>query len=350
MSDIAEKLIDQVKQAAENATPLKIVGGGSKTGLLSRDFEGQEICVAGHSGIVDYQPSELVMTVRAGTPLQDMEEALAEQGQMLSFEPPYLGDGATIGGTLACNLSGPARPWGGSVRDHALGVRLINGKGEHLRFGGQVMKNVAGYDGSRLQAGALGTLGVMSEVSLKVLPRPEKTLTLVQEMNGPEAITKMNALSGQPKPLTGACWQAGKLYLRLSGAERAVEGTRQQWGGELLADDAAFWQGMRELSFASEAPLWRFSIKSTAPMLDVAGEQVIDWAGAQRWISGAFDFSEMEKIAAGAQGHVTLFKGGDRSGEVRQGLDPLQQKLQKRLKEAFDPKGIFNPGALYSWM
>lgn len=353
MTDISPRLIDQVQEAFSTGKTLRIVGSGSKKGCLARTHEGALLDVSGHSGIVDYQPTELVLTARSGTPLAEIEKALDGAGQTLAFEPPYLGAGATIGGTLACNLSGPSRPWVGSVRDMTLGVRLINGKGEHLRFGGQVMKNVAGYDASRLQAGALGALGVLTEVSLKVLPKPEETITLTYEIDEAAAIEKMNRMCGQAKPLSGAAWSDGQLYIRLSGAKAAVAGTVKQWGGDSVTEDDVFWQGIRELEnpfFQSDASLWRFSVKPSATPFLTEGKTLLDWGGAQRWVLGDYELNHMEEIARKAGGHVVLFKGGDRTSEVRQGLDPLQQKLQSRLKQSFDPKGIFNPGCLYSWM
>ncbi|MEH6473344.1 MAG: glycolate oxidase subunit GlcE, partial [Halopseudomonas sp.] len=217
MADISTRLQDQVKTARLEGSELNIVGGGSKV-FMGRIGRGSQLDISGHSGIVSYQPVELVLTARAGTLISDIQATLAEQGQTLACQPPTFDGNATLGGTLACNQSGPARPWCGSIRDHVLGVRLINGKGEHLKFGGQVMKNVAGYDVSRLQAGAMGTLGVLTEISLKVLPKPAYSLTLVEAMPLEQAIERMNARASEPKPLSAACWLDGRLYLRLSGA------------------------------------------------------------------------------------------------------------------------------------
>jgi glycolate oxidase FAD binding subunit len=272
---------------------------------------------------------------------------------MLSFEPPHLGENATIGGTLACNLSGPARPWGGSVRDMVLGVRLINGRGEHLRFGGQVMKNVAGYDVARLQAGALGSLGVITEVSLKVLPKPETTISLRFEMEQEAAIRRMNVFAGTPKPISGAVWVGGVLYVRLSGAEDAVQSTYDEWGGDRLPENSTFWTDLREQKlefFAGSEPLWRLAIRSTAPTLLDGKDILIDWGGGQRWLRGNHDLSELQLVAERYSGHVTLFKGGDRNKEVRQELSDMQKQIHIGLKRAFDPEGILNPGSLYSWM
>jgi glycolate oxidase FAD binding subunit len=352
-ADHSAQILDALRASCEQRLPVYISAGGSKRHFAGRDCEATVLDVSGHRGIVDYQPTELVITARAGTPLTELVAALAEHGQQLSFEPPQLGGIATLGGTLACNLSGPARPWGGSIRDHVLGVSLINGRCERLRFGGKVMKNVAGYDVSRLQAGALGTLGVLCDISLRVAPKPQATLTLCYAMSASEAITRMNRRAGEPKPLSAACWLDGHLYLRLSGAERAVHSTAAQWGGDLLAAAQAPWEGLREMSlpfFAGDAPLWRFSMLSSAPLREGFGPTLIDWGGAQRWVRGEHPWRELQQSAAAAGGHVTLLRGGNRRGEVRSTLSAVEQRLQQRLKQAFDPYGILNPGRLYSWL
>ncbi len=279
------------------------------------DADASTLSLAEHTGVVEYHPVELVLTVRAGTTLKEIEAVLAEQGQCLHFEPPHFGDASTIGGTMACNLSGPARPWAGSVRDQVLGIRLLNGKGEHLRFGGQVMKNVAGYDVSRLQAGAMGTLGVITEISLKVMPKPAATVTLVREMAMDEVVEYMNRRAGEPKPITGACWVDGKVYLRLAGAKSAVEATAEKWGGgEVMAEGDQFWREVQDMQHGffddPEAPLWRFSLDSTArtPKLD-GPPWMIDWVGSQRWYRGQASLSDLEPLARAAGGQVSLFRG-----------------------------------------
>jgi len=353
MSDRTQELIEQVNRARAAGSTLEIIGGGSKKFMGRETTADATIGISGHRGIVSYEPVELVLTARAGTPLREIEGALEQNGQMLAFEPPHFGENATLGGILACNQSGPARPWSGSVRDAVLGIRLINGQGEHLRFGGQVMKNVAGYDVSRAQAGALGSLGILTEISLKVMPRPAASRTLVQEMDAAQAIAKMNELAGQPRPLTGACWLQGRLYLRLAGVAAAVDGSVRRWGGEVLEDGGDFWQTLREHQqafFVGEEPLWRFSINSAAPLWRDDAEWLIDWGGAQRWLRGDHPFPELEREASRAGGQVALFRGGDRAGEVFATPSPAVQLLHRRLKEAFDPARIFNPGRLYHWM
>ncbi|MGM0954182.1 MAG: glycolate oxidase subunit GlcE [Pseudomonadota bacterium] len=357
MADQIQSLQEQVLKARADGQTLNIVGGGTKSFMgRTPDTNAAPLSLAEHTGVVEYHPVELVLTVRAGTKLSEIEAVLAEEGQCLHFEPPRLGEsgeGATIGGTLAANLSGPARPWSGSVRDQVLGVRLLNGQGEHLRFGGQVMKNVAGYDVSRLQAGAMGALGVMTEISLKVMPKPATTATLVQDMPLDSAIDYMNRRAGEPKPLTGACWLDGKVYLRLAGARSAVEATAEQWDGEVLENGDAFWQQLQDLQhefFAGDDPLWRFSVKSSAIMPSLDGPWLVDWAGAQRWYRGAATLRDLEPLALEAGGQVSLFRGGDRTGEVMHSQPEALKTIQRRLKQSFDPDGLFNPGRLYSWL
>lgn len=344
MTESLQALVETVTESRRTGNTLRIRGGDSKAHVIGRHCRADnELNLAGYRGVSDYQPRELVLSARAGTPISELQALLAEQGQTLPFDPPAFADRATLGGTLACNINGPGRPWLGSVRDAVLGVQLINGEGALLEFGGKVMKNVAGYDVSRLQAGALGTLGAITEVHLKVLPLPESTLTLAYDASADRALELMTEKARQPKPLTGACWLDGRLYLRLAGARQAVQHTAQLWGGEQA--DAHFWQQLRELShpfFAGDAPLWRLATDVHTPADDAQG-QCIDWGGSQRWLR-----ARPGKIPPGS--HLCLFAGGDRQAEVRGELDPVQQRLQLRLKQSMDPAGILNPGRLYSWM
>ena len=284
--------------------------------------------------------------------LAEIEAALLEQGQMLAFEPPYFGEGTTLGGCVAAGLSGPRRPYAGAVRDFVLGVRILDGKGDDLRFGGQVMKNVAGYDVSRLMAGSLGTLGVLLEVSLKVLPAPAAETTLHLECNQEQALLLMNEWAGKPLPVTATAYRDGELDVRLSGARVAVDAAGAKIGGTLVAPAQAirFWAGIREHAdpfFADSEPLWRLSVNSTTPPLDVPGHQLIEWGGALRWLKSTADAKTICDAAARSGGHATLFRGGDRSGGVFHPLAPALMKLHRNLKQAFDPAGIFNPGRLY---
>ncbi|HZV55309.1 MAG TPA: glycolate oxidase subunit GlcE [Rhodocyclaceae bacterium] len=343
MNDLTEQFIERIR-AASSDSPLRIRGGGSKDfyGEIPR---GEILDTRGHGGIVAYEPTELVVTARCGTPLAEIEAVLAEQNQFLAFEPPSFAN-ATIGGVVAAGLSGPRRAAVGAVRDFVLGVQLLDGESRRLTFGGQVMKNVAGYDVSRLIAGSLGTLGLILEVSLKVLPRPVAETTLRLDMPQAKAIEAMNAWAGQPLPISASCWCDDILTLRLSGARAAVASAREKLGGEAVADADAFWSGLREQRhefFAGEESLWRLSLPSVTPPL--SGTQLIEWSGSQRWLRG--DAEAVRAAAAGAGGHATLFRSGDKSAGVFQPLLPALMQIHRQLKAAFDPRGVFNPGRLY---
>lgn len=351
MSDISQQLIERVQTASSQDETLNIIGSGTK-GFMGREQKGTALEVAGHTGIVSYNPAELVMIARSGTTLKEISQTLGENRQMLPCESPLLGD-ATIGGVMACNQSGPSRPWRGGIRDCVLGIRMINGNGEHLRFGGQVIKNVAGYDIARLQAGAMGSLGVITEVSFKVIPVPAAQQSLITFLSAEEALEKMSALLSKSLPLTGACWHEGKMYLRFSGAGQAVQAAAQTFGGDPLPDDNDFWSQLNEKTlnfFSPDKPLWRFSIRPTAEHFLSEGDWLIDWAGAQRWLSGDYPVAELREYAKASGGQVELFRGGDRRGEVMHQPDPVTRELLIRMKKAFDPKGIFNPGRLHSWL
>lgn len=349
MADRTAELQDRVQRAIADRAPLQILGGGSKA-FLGRPAVGDPLSLAGHAGILSYEPSELVVTARSGTPLAELEAALEAQGQMLAFEPPHFG-GATLGGCVAAGLSGPRRPFAGAVRDHVLGVRLLNGRGEVLRFGGEVMKNVAGYDLSRLMVGAMGTLGVLLEVSLKVLPRPAVELTLRRPASAAEAVEAMNRWAGRPLPLSAGAFDGELLHVRLSGTESGVRAARRVVGGDPVDDGGAFWRRLREQRhavFETALPLWRLSVPPATPPLDLPGRQLIDWGGAQRWLLSEAPARQVRAVAAAVGGHATLFRGGDRSGEVFHPLAAPIAALHRRLKAAFDPAGLFNPGRLYA--
>ncbi len=344
-NDIANQLAETVRRAAGTHTPLAIRGNGSKR-FLTGESVGETLDVTGHRGIVNYEPTELVLTARAGMPLQEIESTLAEHRQMLAFEPPHFGEDATLGGTIACNLSGPRRPWAGAARDHVLGTRIINGRGEILKFGGEVMKNVAGYDISRLMAGARGTLGVLLDVSLKVLPRPAHELTLALEMTADEAIERMNRWAGQPLPLTGACHSGETLYLRLSGSETAVRAAQARIGGAEYGKGAGYWIDLREQRrafFGGEVPLWRFSVPPATPMLRLPGKWKLDWGGAQRWLKSDAPPEEVHRAAVAAGGRAQPWRGI--ASPVTAPLPAVLQHLHERLRQAFDPAGLFNASA-----
>jgi glycolate oxidase FAD binding subunit len=347
--DIAKELQERVTAACHAETPLAIVGGGSKA-FLGREPHGEALYIGGHRGIVSYYPTELVITARAGTPLRDIEAVLADQRQMLPFEPPHFGATATLGGTIACGLSGPRRPYTGAARDYVLGMTVLNGSGDILRFGGQVMKNVAGFDVSRLMVGAMGTLGVQLEISLKVLPSPAQEVTLIQERTAAEALVVMNHWAGQALPLSATCYDGDRLYVRLSGAQSAVESARRRIGGDVLKTAGAFWEGVREHHhgfFAGAAPLWRLALPPATPPLALPGKQLIEWGGAQRWLSGEVDAAQLRRQVMEAGGHAGLFRGGERDKDRFHPLPQIVSDLNRRIKHAFDPKGILNPGRMY---
>ncbi|WP_124949136.1 glycolate oxidase subunit GlcE [Sulfuriferula thiophila] len=348
-NDLTVTLQQQVQAAYADKTPLNIVGGNSKA-FYGRQISGSRLDMSGHRGIISYEPTELVLTARAGTPLVEIEQALATQGQMLAFEPPHWGPGATLGGTVACNLSGPRRPYAGSARDFVLGCRVINGKGELLKFGAEVMKNVAGYDAARLMTGALGTLGVLLDISLKVLPAPQQDLTLIQSCTLAEALNRMNRLAAQPLPLSASAWVDGHLYLRFSGADSAVAAVKAREAGDVLADAAAFWHSLRELNlpfFAGTEKLWRIALPQTAAQPELPGDWLVEWGGAQRWLRSTAAEDDVRTQVAGLGGHAALIHGGDRAGTVFQPLPAGLWQLHQRLKLAFDPAGILNPGRMY---
>ena len=356
MLDLSTDFVARIKEAAATGKALRIRGGGSKD-FYGHELKGDILDTRGHAGILAYEPTELVITARAGTRLAEIEAALAEQGQMLAFEPPHFGEGATVGGAVAAGLSGPRRATVGAVRDFVLGVKIIDGRGEIQSFGGQVMKNVAGYDVSRLLAGSLGTLGLMLELSLKVLPRPVEEQTIRLEVDEAEALDKLNRWAGQPIPISGSCWHDGVLTVRLSGARAAVDKARTTLGGDALDDAAGFWSALREQTdgffrLEDEDALWRLSLPSTASALDLPGETLLEWGGAQRWLKSSMDASALRRIASALGGHATLYRGGSpllkKTAGVFQALPKPMAALQARLKKAFDPAGIFNPGRMYA--
>ncbi|HZY17353.1 MAG TPA: glycolate oxidase subunit GlcE [Ramlibacter sp.] len=351
--------IDRIRAAAAAGTPLRLRGGGSKD-FYGERLAGQVLDTTGLAGIRSYEPSELVVTVGAGTRLADLEAVLAQQGQCLPFEPPHFGPGATVGGMVATGLSGPARASVGAVRDYVLGLSLVNGRGELLSFGGQVMKNVAGYDVSRLMAGALGTLGLIVEVSLKVLPVAPAEATLAFELSQAQALARLNAWGGQPLPLNASCWVgeagAGTLFLRLRGAVAAVDAACRALGGERQDDGQArqVWAGCREQQLPWFAPragldLWRLSVPQTAPVLELPDVPLIEWHGGLRWVTAPTGEAErLRHTAAQAGGHATLFRAAG-AAAVRRFHPPTPplDRIHRELKRQFDPAGLFNPGRLF---
>ncbi|KPX47343.1 Glycolate oxidase FAD binding subunit [Pseudomonas syringae pv. helianthi] len=345
-NDASQRLLERVNQALQDSTPLRIQGGNSKV-FLGRETAGEVLDTREHRGIVSYDPTELVISARAGTPLIELMQALDGAGQMLPCEPPDFG-AATLGGMVAAGLSGPRRPWSGSVRDFVLGTRVITGLGKHLHFGGEVMKNVAGYDVSRLMAGSFGCLGLLTEVSLKVLPRPRLCSSIALEMDCTRALTCLTEWGRQPIPISAASHDGQVLRLRLEGGESSVAAAHERLGGELL--EAAYWQQLNEQRlpfFLDPRPLWRLCVPADSGMPDLPGEQLIDWGGAQRWLKSDADGEAIRAIATALGGHATCYS----PGVVDSPFQPLAAPLlryHQALKTRLDPQGIFNPGRLYA--
>ena len=377
MQDTLHHFSERIRAATQHATPLRLRGGGTKD-FHGQTLQGEVLDTRAYAGILSYEPSELVITACAGTPMAEIEAALAEKGQCFAFEPPHFGEGATFGGMVAAGLSGPARASVGSVRDFVLGARVINGKGEHLTFGGQVMKNVAGYDVSRLLAGSWGQLGLITEVSLKVLPiAPGEATLMCAGVSQVQALSLINRWGGQPLPLNASAWvhdttaspAQDYLFVRLRGAIAAVEAAVTRMSAEVQSLGAVVtrmdntqattdWHasGEQTLDFFQPTPgsdhcLWRLSVAQTAPALDVPYAQYIEWHGAQRWLwAPASAAQHLRAVAQQAGGHATLFRTSAAHGEADKAvgvftpLNAVQQRIQDELKKQFDPAGIFNRG------
>ena len=345
-----EAIVERIRHAGQHRERLRIRGGGSKDFYGEPGGQGEELSTLALDGIVSYEPSELVVTVRAGTRLADLEQVLAQSGQCLPFEPPHFCGGATVGGMVAAGLSGPARASVGPVRDYVLGVTMVNGRGELLTFGGQVMKNVAGYDVSRLMVGALGTLGLVVEVSLKVLPFAPAEATLKFEMTQAHALDRLNEWGGRPLPLNASEWTQGTLHLRLRGAVAAVEAACRTLGGERVELD---WAAHRDHALpwfsGRERDLWRVSVPQATPVLELPDSPLVEWHGAQRWVRASDgEAGRIRQAASRAGGHATLFAPTDRGATHR--FAPLAaplERIHRELKREFDPAGIFNAGRLY---
>ena len=330
--------------------PLCIKGGGSKD-FYGGPLSGQVLDTRAYSGIVHYQPTELVVTARCGTPLSEVESALTEHQQYLPFDPPHFGH-ATVGGMVAAGLSGPTRAALGSLRDHVLGVRIMDGEGRVLRFGGEVMKNVAGFDVSRLMTGSLGTLGLILEVSLKVMPIPLSEASLRFESSQDQALANMNRWAGEPWPLVASAWENGLMTVRMAGAQAAVEAACLKLGGDRLEPLAAlhFWQSLREQTcafFDGNQPIWRLSLPSIAPPIALSGPMLIEWGGSQRWLQSDADPDLIRELATQNGGHATLFQGSATRHDVFTPLSAPLMEIHRRLKKRFDPHQVFNRGRLY---
>jgi glycolate oxidase FAD binding subunit len=346
------KLRERVLIARSERRPLQLHGARTKE-FYGESTAGESLDLSGYRGIIDYEPSELVMTARCGTRLSDIETALAQAGQFLAFEPPRLGGDPTLGGMIAAGLSGPRRIQVGAVRDFVLGATLLASDGELLRFGGQVMKNVAGFDVSRLLCGSLGILGIITQVSVKVLPRPRVEETMRLEMPARDAVEAFNRWAGQPLPISGAAWHEGATWVRLSGADAAVQAARATIGGDRVFPVLArqWWDSLRHYTHPvySDSLVWRVSLPATAPPLQLPVEPLIDWGGALRWYSGDLQAFDVRGLALALGGTAMRWRGTG-SGSRFHPLAPAIVEIHRRLKRSFDPEGIFNPGRLLADM
>ena len=338
---------ERIRQAAAEQRKLSIRGSGSKD-FYGNAVEADALDVSEYAGVVDYQPRELTLTARAGTRLEVIEALLAKNNQMLPFEPPRFGPNATLGGCVASGLSGPRRPYAGAVRDAVLGTKVMDGRAQVLRFGGQVIKNVAGYDVSRLMVGSMGTLGVLLEVSVKVLPCPDSECTLMLEMAADKAVDTMNRWAASPLPLSATVWRAGRLYVRLSGTESAVQAAMPKIGGEKIPDGETFWMTLREQTMPDLAmrPLWRLSVPTTAKVLTAPGQPVIEWGGGVRWYGTDMSAETLRALAKQAGGHATLFRSNQLVQQAFSPLTPPLAALHQRIRLALDPHGVFDTGRL----
>ncbi|HEX7916235.1 glycolate oxidase subunit GlcE, partial [Rudaea sp.] len=335
--DLRERIL------AANATraPLRLRGSGSKD-FYGEALTGQVLDTRGHVGIADYEPSELVITARCGTPLAEIEDTLAKHGQCLPFEPPAFGDGTTIGGAIAAGLSGPRRAYAGAVRDFVLGAHLLDAQGELLRFGGQVMKNVAGFDVARLLCGSLGVLGLVAQVSLKVLPRPREETTLRFECGVAEALAMFQRWRAQPLPISATCWHDGVATVRLSGSSSALRAACVTLGGTPIneADALAWWSSLRHQTHdffcGGGKPLWRLSLPATAP-IDTSGGDLVEWSGALRWLRSDAPAKEIRAAVEKLGGTATLWRGERNAAPMFHPLAPFNLELHRRLKHQFDP-------------
>ena len=349
---ITQTLCEVVRQASEASRPLQIQGNGSKS-FYGPPGTGDKLSTSELSAIVAYEPSELFITARAGTLLSEVEATLDDANQILPFEPPHYGKQATIGGTVACGLSGPRRPYSFAMRDCILGTQLINGKGEHLTFGGQVVKNVAGYDVSRFMCGAMGTLGVITEVSLKTIPKPESEITLVYEHMFEQASDFMQRLLQTNLPVTASYYENNCLYLRFAGNENVIEKIKERLGGEQLDKSKQLWHSVKEQQrdfFESDKNLWRCMVPVNCGALSISGESVCEWNGGLRWYTSDDDIRSVMKITKSAGGYATLFRAN--SPLTHRFAEPAAalKKLHLKLKQAFDPDNILNPGRMYPWL
>ena len=349
MSDLKAAITSQVQEAYQNQQALQIQAGGTKH-FYGRKIEGESLAMLKHTGIVEYEPSELFITANSGTSLNEIEHTVAQQNQMLPFEPPHFGSSATLGGMVAAGLSGPRRATLGAVRDCILGTDIINGKGDYLQFGGRVMKNVAGYDVSRLMCGALGTLGVLMSITLRLTPKPPCEQTIAISLNANEAIQKMNQWANSAMPISATFYAGNDLYSRLSGSLSTIQACVEIIGGDPVDWNDVFWKNIKEHAhefFLTDLPLWRISVPPNTSPLNISGSYVMEWNGALRWYATEANANEIRSEVEHAGGHACLFRSND-SQQIFHPLAPASLNIHRKLKQAFDPARILNPGKMYA--
>ncbi len=350
MQAITEQFVDQITQATAAGTTVRIVGGNSKA-FLGNVSNGSPLETTAYHGIISYEPTELYITVRSGTPVSEVEQVLLQSRQMLAFEPPRHSERTTIGGIIASGLSGPRRPYAGSARDFILGITCLNGRGQLLRFGGQVMKNVAGYDLSRLLTGSFGTLGVILDVTLKVLPIPEHEITCSMKMSLPQARQKLIDISRQAIPVTAAAYENETLRIRLSGKKVLLDETTGLLNMQVDQDSHSFWQQLRDHKhglFETAQDCWRLSLPVTANPEFNDEAFILDWGGAQYWLSSARSAEAIFQQAQELGGSATLFCNNSKQQACFQPLAAAVHRLHEGLKQAFDPQRVLNPGKMYA--
>lgn len=349
MSDRSVEITRSVQSAYASKLPINILGAGTKSFLGQHSQNSKPLDVTGHRGIIDYDPAELVLVARAGTPLREIEGVLADSQQMLGFEPPFVDAGATLGGAVAAGLAGPGRAYAGAVRDFILGAKFVNGKGETITAGGKVIKNVAGFDLFRPMAGSMGTLGVMLEVALRVLPKPEVEKTLLfEETCERDALIKMNRWAGQSRAVSATAWDGHHIRIRLSGSAASIDHGRRQIGGDVLVDNN-YWQELNNfrLDFFHQAGrLWRISVAAMSAPVGENLQQIIDWGGAQRWLKSELPAGELRNRAANLGGHAECFSRDEGIASYHP-LENNLRELSQRFKAALDPAAILNPGRMY---
>ncbi len=349
MHDKRDEITSVIQDAYRQKQALVIKAGDTKN-FYGRNIQAKTLSVANHTGILEYEPSELYITVKSGTPLVEIEQTITKENQIIPCESPHFGATATLGGMVASGLAGPRRVSAGAVRDCVLGTEIVNGKGEYLRFGGKVMKNVAGYDVSRLMCGALGTLGVLMCITIRLLPKPLYEHTVVIELDSHTAIKKMNQWAATPMPITATFYDGQDLYLRLSGSLSTIEACKKEIGGKTFDQNELFWTSVKEQThefFQTDLSLWRISVPPATGILNIPGDNVIEWSGALRWYVSDADEQLIRKEAEQVGGHACLFRGNT----TEQRFHPLSHtsmKIHKNLKKTFDPAGILNPGKMYA--